>query len=1338
MERLNAERGDKPKFELIRWEDDYYTADSTFQEQIVKSSDCDIVICIFWKRLGSPLPDQFRRPDGTNPTGTEYEFEMAIEAASASEVRMPSLLVYRKTAEVFFSERDLAVERDQYERFKAFWSRWFRNEKAHFTAGFHSYDSLKAFEELVEAHIHKWLADRRKEVTWTRGSPFVGLRAFSPEQAEVFFGRSVETDRVRARFIANAIAGSKFLLVQGPSGSGKSSLVRAGVVPRLRVSDPVTGLPDLSMTVEITPADLLSGGADWQAGLASALFDAPDLGATLAEGDFPDPGALAKGIRDRGVGAAAIRGALGRMTAAAGRTMGLLIVLDQLEEVFDWPTEAAEALFAFLGPLMEDAPVHTIATMRSEYQHRAAGLPPLAALLGLDGLRDPGAAVATISIAPPTPADLREMILAPAAAAGLTYEGTKADRPPLARRIEEAVRVTALPALQLLLSELYERRSDMMLTHDAYDALGGVSGVMANRGELTLSNVTAAERAALPKLMRNLVRTGGEGEPVVSARLARARFEADPAAAGLVKQLMDAGLIVGDETSIRLAHEMLIDAWERLRDLVADERRYIAIRDRLRSLHGAYLKADRKASGLLSGLALDEAVELRNAWGTGALDSHGDGLEDFLRASVAARWRRLLGVAMAGIAAVLLAAMLGWSVVEQHRAQTTSATRADLLAVAGEIRGKQPGYRERAASRALAAMRAMATPETLAAGISALIEQPPQHNLLRLPGEIAAVTYLPDHRLLTIDVAGTLRVDGRPAGTIDIGNSAPRIIAALGADGFVVMTSNGRVGISPGGLRASQPAPHWVSAGANIDLARADQVVVSAGGDSVAVWVARDGQRAPLKITCSSSGEVRCIEAEMKGLEGAAMLAADDDGTLAAVLGGTGRVLIHDGRTVTEVSTPPNVTSIAFHDSGTLLGIGHDGPASAIVSLVGVDQAGEEAGAALRPLPDSRFPIGFQAPSPEGSRVAIPCAAADLPSLCAVDRRSGLIEVLFASDQGIRSAAWSPDGSRLSALHWNGTVATWNMTTRDDEGTVLVAAADPLSALAHDPATGRIAVATGAGSVITVDNGQAAAVRLGEGSVDHLAFIPGGGLAAAHASGVAVIDDGIALTLTPHGAFTRVATFPNGGLAGVQSFGGLVIWSDTTDAEGEAIDGYFGGVLAVAAGDLLATGRHGQILRIRGKAVEAALNPPPPDDVSAGRSLDLHPNGRDIAVSRGDGGARIFDLAGQRAPVLLPTAAQDTNVVRFSPGGDRIAVLGADGYLHVWALDTDRRSTELLLSMQPVPDHFRSDQGRRAAVWIAWLSDTDIAVATRSGVVLRVPVVAGVVAERLAASAKGI
>jgi len=137
VRRINDRHGENG-FDLYRWEHEHYTAAATFQDQIPQASECDVVVCIFWKRLGSELPDQYKRPDGTAPTGSEFEFEQAIDAATSSDDQLPDIYVYRSGAKVSFDADTLELETAQFNLLKAFWTRWFRNERGHFTGAYDS------------------------------------------------------------------------------------------------------------------------------------------------------------------------------------------------------------------------------------------------------------------------------------------------------------------------------------------------------------------------------------------------------------------------------------------------------------------------------------------------------------------------------------------------------------------------------------------------------------------------------------------------------------------------------------------------------------------------------------------------------------------------------------------------------------------------------------------------------------------------------------------------------------------------------------------------------------------------------------------------------------------------------------------------------------------------------------------------------------------------------------------------------------------------------------------------------------------------------------------------
>lgn len=139
--RVQAEFGARVTLEPIFWEHEPLRATASFQEQIPRPAQTDIALFILWSRLGTRLPEQMRRPDGSRyESGTEYEFEDALNGYRQRGI--PDLLVYRKTAKQVILLDEEAVERtEQYNSLQAFIKRWFQGADGSFTAAFHEFDT---------------------------------------------------------------------------------------------------------------------------------------------------------------------------------------------------------------------------------------------------------------------------------------------------------------------------------------------------------------------------------------------------------------------------------------------------------------------------------------------------------------------------------------------------------------------------------------------------------------------------------------------------------------------------------------------------------------------------------------------------------------------------------------------------------------------------------------------------------------------------------------------------------------------------------------------------------------------------------------------------------------------------------------------------------------------------------------------------------------------------------------------------------------------------------------------------------------------------------------------
>lgn len=1346
VDRINLGQPSDSRFELIRWEDEFYTADSTFQDQITKPSDCDLVLCIFWKRLGSDLPEKYRRADGTLPTGSEFEFEMALNHSATAPDRLPDVLVYRKTADVFFSEEDLDVEQQQRERFLSFWQRWFRNEKGHFVAGFHSFEDSEAFEAQVESHLRRWLAQRMGQVSWTRGSPFRGLRAFDIGDAEIFFGRRRETDRARARVLANTLSGKPFLLIHGASGSGKSSLARAGVLPQLRVAGGIGGLPLLDRYALISPAQIRATG-NWAQGLASSLFAQEALAAELMQGDFSDPEALASLFKQGGsVAVAPIARALQRTVDEGGPTTarGLILLIDQFEELFDWPRPEADAFLTWIEAAMT-AGVHVLATMRSEYLHRVGDHEALARLTAVHAVQGPDAAIPLLDIEAPGAADLRDIILGPARAAGLTYEAASGTHPDLSTRIERDAVRDALPALQLLLSELYERREGGMMTHAAYDELGGVTGVMAHRGDAVLDEVDVATRAAFPDLARSFVQIGHRDLPARARRVPHDRFGDGPDGE-LAERLRDAGLITSDADGMRLAHESLIQGWQRLAEFIAEERHFFEIRDRLSRLCDNYTRRkttspDEAKDALLQGRNLIEGQELLAAWGADSLREQSPELPNMIAASqrqeTHRQRRRVFGFGSVAAGAVAALVVFAWLQVERGRAQLEARLQASMAEAAQFA--LQTGNWSRALEAAAEALALRETAQTRSMAWNAASEHSSPHLVGYQQGSVQAVGYDPSGIFAQLREDGELLVGETPLSLPPLGGPGQSYRRVMPfADHVLVVTSEGWVGR----LQRDGGEIGWLVQDPRFPALH-HQIGLFSDGSRFSVAVVDSSPQNGVLLICASTE--LCENHALPPAVAAASFSPDGQ-KLAFVTADEFVILDLTGPEPLEQSRRDHGVlprSLAWLDGQTLaIGTGDN---ALMIESVSDDTA---------PLRiDSALPPMVMAPSPDGQFLGYSCA---VDALCLLDLTVVAPlrpKLLYRLPSAVRDLTWSPEGELLS-LHHDGSLLRWSPQPNLSVISQRSVSRTDLTTLSVG-SDGQVAVGDRAGGVYLLhsDRSDLQVLRMPtrddtpDRDVVHLAWNGEGKLAAA------TRDRRLLRVDTTNGTTEQVEIAPvperlswidQGKAIAVSSARDILVWPDQSSPHAITIQlgdqtQTIGAVLDLPMSDkrLGFSLNSGALLA---HAPDDTIAPLVPMTESADRlsalSLDLSPDQRWLAASRADAEVRLFDLTRAVGPVTLSLLTPDSKVVRFSPNGDRVAVLGSDGVLSVWKFETATGTAELYLRIEPVPEALRLPQSpNRAAQWIDWLSDDRIVVATSAGDILTLDIAWSRIAEYVASKA---
>ena len=700
IQRLQSEYVGRVVLDPVLWEHEPLVATGNFQEQLVRPSQTDVVVSILWSRLGTRLPRGFTREDGSRyDSGTEFEFEDAL--AGFRERGKPDLLVYRKTAPPSVrldDEAELLERLQQKKKLDDFVARWFHDKgEGTLIAAFHAFDSPSDFENLLEGHLRKLVERKLPEAlaraadapaVWKKGSPFRGLHAFEFEHATVFFGRTKAVSDILQALRQQAADGRAFVLVLGMSGGGKSSVVRAGVLPMLMQPGVIEGVA-LWRRAVFRPADTPN---DLFASLAAALLREHAL--PSLDQDNEGPGPLARVLRESPHSAVQlIKGALDAESAklAQKRTNDpgkvqsrLALVVDQMEEMFTQNGITAKERKAFtntLDALARSGRVWIVATLRSDFYPRLVDLPIIGALKDGAGQYD---------LMPPIASEIGQMIRLPTRAAGLRFE----EDPASSERLDDMLRDAAaerpelLPLLQFTLEELYQRRTaDGTLTLAAYRELGGVEGSLAKRAETVFKDLPDDVEAALPKVLSALVSVDQDGREGIGRKRAPWKDVTSAEGRALVETFVAARLFVTElsddegDAVVTVAHEALLWHWPRVQEWVGENRDNLRIRGRVAAA-AARWAAENKPSDLLlpGGKSLGEAE---------ALMQHGidlDALElDFIHASVARKKRtqqlkNAIVVALAGLsitagsAAFLAQQQRNLAMGASHRAEVEAET----------------------------------------------------------------------------------------------------------------------------------------------------------------------------------------------------------------------------------------------------------------------------------------------------------------------------------------------------------------------------------------------------------------------------------------------------------------------------------------------------------------------------------------------------------------------------------------------------------------------------------------------------------------------------------------
>lgn len=512
--------------------------------------------------------------------------------------------------------------------------------------------------------------------------PYRGLFAFREEDAPFFYGRDAFT-----QMLVEAVHQQSLVAVIGPSGSGKSSVVFAGLIPRLRVG--AQGFAPLHI-VSFRPGDRpfrnlaakLVPLLETQMSETDQLLEINKQSTVLRQGDLA--------LRDV-------------VTRILEKNFGdrFLLVVDQFEELYTLCRDARERLL-FLDNLLETCnrtPNFTLVlTLRADFLGQALSYRPFG-----DALQ-----YADLKLSPMNREELQAAVEQPATMLGVTIESG------LTERIINAVSAEPgdLPLLEFALNQLWAKQRDAQLTHAAYEEIGGVEAALSRYAEEAYGRLNEEEKERARRIFIQLVRPG---EGTEDTRRLATRTEVGEENWDLVTRLADARLVVSSrdealaEETIEIVHEALIAGWFRLRLWIELDRSFRTWQERLRAAMRQWQTSGRDEGALLRGATLAEAEGWLHSRSVELNPAERSFIEQSRLVRSRQRQRLVFGLSLGLVGALSLAGMAGlqWQRAEYQR----QSTLAPQLAFQAEfLRNQQDNLLPRSVLLALEAMQRFPSP----------------------------------------------------------------------------------------------------------------------------------------------------------------------------------------------------------------------------------------------------------------------------------------------------------------------------------------------------------------------------------------------------------------------------------------------------------------------------------------------------------------------------------------------------------------------------------------------------------------------------------------------------
>jgi WD40 repeat protein len=1104
--------------------------------------------------------------------------------------------------------------------------------------------------------------------------PYPGLPAFNETDAAWFFGRerliAMIIDRLRDR-----LRGSSPLIVEGASGAGKSSVLRAGLIPELDTG----GLAEPDS--EHWPREIMTPGPFPLRDLALRLARRAELPASMVLDDIAaDPAStpliIRQGLLDRGErrrrGVITTRPDLSARRDPPGQSAGrrLIIVIDQFEEVFTQCSDGGErarfiqAICAAAAGSRRDPPAALVVIgLRAGFVEHCTAHPELE-----PALADP------LIVGPMRPAELRDAIELPARHAGLTVQAGLADtmlrdlgavEPPGDSDLA-TYDPGRLPLLAHALRATWDRRTGGELTIGDYSAAGGIKDALASTADAVYESLDAHGKQVARRLWEHMVSVRADAEDT-RRRMSRAALiaelpPADAVPAGLVlDRLEQERLVTAGQDTVQIAHEALLRYWPKLAGWVEENRAWRREQQSLIEHAREWEAGSRHPDRLLRGAAL-AAVH--------------DGLNSARRAELGE----------------LEAAFLSASETRQARAQRARTVFVATLMVLVVLTAGTALVAQ-ANSVTARQQQAIAQSRQLAAEASALSTIDPQISLLlSLQAFRVQPTYEAVSSLLSAQsgfFADRLPNRSGPVNSVAYDPAMPTRLASAGQnDRVTIWNTATRTAVAT--LVGSSPFYAVAFDKQGRYLAGAEQ-----NGTTV-LWNARS-----LREIGPVSQHSDAVDTVAFSPDGGTFATAGDDGTVTLwstrTLRKAGSYLVGNG----------TISGIAFSGDGNWLAAAcadHD------IRLWDLHQPTTTPPKLLRGHTELVRAVAF---SPDSSMLA---SGSDDGTVRLWDLRTrNQLGVLTGVGAQVRAVAFNPDGTGLAAAGDDDVVRLWDVATRT-QVSALTGPASTVAGVAFSP-DGTMLASADADASVGLWN--IPSTSPGSTTVAAVAIAPSGGrLATSGTDGKVKVWD------PPH--YSRSFDLPPDALGGPGEVGstassqdgllaiptahGVALWNIAGRRPAGMLSAPGAAVIAVAyrpgKPEVIAAGLSNDVVDLW--APSAAT---PSGDYSVSgqvapiNAIAFSPDGSLLAAASDDGTillARVVVTGGRiTATVLVQLTGQLGRIeaVAFSPDGRTLASASTDGTVQLW--DVSHPSRQVALG-PPLAGH------TQAVISVAFSGDGDL------------------------------